>query len=398
MRAPSASGPPAADLPDRLGRWREEPLIVQFESETPSRRSLRRRTIATLLAILGILLATFGSTHVVRGNWAMAPVDIVLGLLTLTAYLRFRAGRPVLAISRATFLVLVLYFFFALIQGGVIDRTAPYWLFLVPTTGFLLVGRRFAAGLCALQVGTVLLLAVADHESWIETPFSPGNLGLLAFALAATGAIAWLFETFRVKSEGELRRVNRELTTEVAQRKRVEKELIATRAQFKKLAFSDPVTGLANRRRVEEDLERMISRSRRRGEEVALLFLDLDDFKAINDRHGHAVGDRLLAETADRLQRSIRASDLAGRVGGDEFVVLLDIIDAAAARDQVKRIRSEVERPMRIGETEIHLRASVGLAVFPHDADSVAGLLDVADRAMYETKRAAGPTGEASPV
>lgn len=388
--------PAAVAESDGRGPWREAPLIVALESETASRRSLRGRTIATLLAILGLLLAGFGSTHVVRGIWAMVPVDGVLAVLTATAYLRFRAGRPVLGISRATFLVLVLYFFLALIQGGTIDRTAPYWLFLVPTTSFLLLGRRFAVGLCAFQASTVLLLALADRETWIETPFSPGNLAFLAAALAATGAIAWLFETFRVKSEAEFRRVNRELTSEISRRKKVESDLRVARTQFKELAYSDPVTGLANRRRVEEDLERMISRARRRGEEVALLFLDLDDFKAINDRYGHAVGDQVLARTATRLRESIRAADLAGRLGGDEFVVVLDIIDAAAARDQAERIRAEVARPMRIEDGEIELRASVGLAIFPHDADTVAGLLAVADRTMYETKRASSPADPTS--
>jgi len=386
----SGASSPGAVPVDGGGLRREEPLIVEYEAETPSRRSLRGRTIGTLIVILGLLLAVFGSTHVVRGNWAMAPVDAVLAVLTTTAYLRFRVRKPVLAITRATLLVLVLYFFLALLQGGVIDRTAPYWLFLVPTTSFLLLGRRFAAGLCVFQVSTVLLLAVAAQESWIGTPFSPANLLLLAFALAATGAIAWLFETFRVKSEADLRRLNRELTSEIDQRRKVENELRVARAQFKKLAYSDPMTGLANRRRVEEDLERMISRARRRGEEVALLFLDLDDFKVINDRHGHGVGDEVLATTATRLRSSIRASDLAGRLGGDEFVVVLDLIDAASVRGQAERIRAEIARPVKIEDAEIELGASVGLALFPHDAETVAGLLEVADRAMYESKRATG--------
>jgi diguanylate cyclase (GGDEF)-like protein/PAS domain S-box-containing protein len=147
-------------------------------------------------------------------------------------------------------------------------------------------------------------------------------------------------------------------------------------------ADTDPLTGLANRRALERTLEAALARAASRGRSVGVLMLDLDGFKAVNDRHGHAAGDEVLREVARRLQRSVRERDLVARLGGDEFVVVLT--DLGAVPDSVDRVESALAEPF--AGTEAPLRAAVGVAVYPGDGATVADLLDAADRAMYAAK------------
>ena len=153
------------------------------------------------------------------------------------------------------------------------------------------------------------------------------------------------------------------------------------------LATHDRLTGLANRWLLEERLSHAVARSRRGQGRGALLFIDLDDFKSINDRHGHEVGDRMLIAVADRLTRAVRASDTVARWGGDEFAVLLEGVESrevahAKGRELVARLAEPAEPPHPAGS----LRASVGVALFPADGESTAGLLAQADRRMYRAK------------
>ncbi len=158
------------------------------------------------------------------------------------------------------------------------------------------------------------------------------------------------------------------------------------------LAYVDPLTGLANRTRLLDHLEHALARARREGEGLALLFIDLDRFKTINDTLGHAVGDAVLREIGRRLLLSLRQCDLAARLGGDEFVVLLP----GGQRDEVMRqarqvaekLLAAISAPVCIDEQEFHLSASIGIALYPDDADHAEDLLQYADATMYQSKRA----------
>jgi len=152
-------------------------------------------------------------------------------------------------------------------------------------------------------------------------------------------------------------------------------------------AFHDSLTGLASRALFLDRLEYALVNAARSGSTVALLFIDLDHFKRVNDSLGHAAGDRLLIETADRLRHCLRASDTAARFGGDEFVVLLHVATAADAVIVADRILVALSTPVTLSGVEVAVSASVGIAA------SVAGSLDGdellhnADAAMYRAKR-----------
>ena len=153
-------------------------------------------------------------------------------------------------------------------------------------------------------------------------------------------------------------------------------------------ALHDPLTGLPNRDLLDEGLRRALARAGRSGTKVAVMFLDLDGFKDVNDRMGHAVGDELLRALAQRLESSARGGDIVSRLGGDEFVIVVeDVRNDEQAEASVARFLEEVRRPVVLGGAKVTLDASVGLVV-AGTGDTPEEILRRADSAMYEAKRA----------
>ena len=167
-------------------------------------------------------------------------------------------------------------------------------------------------------------------------------------------------------------------------------EIAAARERISSLAYSDPLTGLANRLSLSPALELAIERSRRHGWKIAGVFVDLDGFKQINDRHGHAAGDAFLVEVAQRLRRSVRASDLVARLGGDEFFLALEEVhDMPAVEKVLSKLIDALRRPYAgIGDAQRRISATLGVSLFPDDAEDAATLMRHADEAMYAAKQA----------
>lgn len=156
----------------------------------------------------------------------------------------------------------------------------------------------------------------------------------------------------------------------------------------------DPLTGIANRRRIVAVLHEWIARSPDASPRpFAVVFLDLDSFKAINDTHGHEAGDAVLKAVGGRLGHGVSRHDIAGRLAGDEFVVLLDDIACRSdAQSVAQRLLAKVSEPVRYGLNEVAVTASAGVAVYPADAATPGELLRCADTAMYRVKNARGGT------
>jgi diguanylate cyclase (GGDEF)-like protein len=160
--------------------------------------------------------------------------------------------------------------------------------------------------------------------------------------------------------------------------------------QLRQQALHDSLTGLANRALFRDRLAHALQRSDRiPGARCAVLFLDLDDFKYVNDAQGHAVGDALLGIVAERLRSTLRPADTAARLGGDEFAVLIEDVaggdEVAAVAD---RIVAAIARPVVVGGHELSVRVSLGVATSPEGGESVDELLTNADAAMYVAKAA----------
>jgi diguanylate cyclase (GGDEF)-like protein len=196
--------------------------------------------------------------------------------------------------------------------------------------------------------------------------------------LLARGAQDLLIEPLR---EAELiARVQAAGRTKILQ-----EELVDQTRLMESRVFEDPLTGLANRRYAFSQLAALISGARRHGRPLAVAMIDLDEFKAVNDRHGHDIGDDVLREAAAALRRVLRAEDQLGRLGGEEFLALLPDTDEDAAASASERLRAAVE----LAPAPVPVRASVGWAVLSGDegADAVVRRADIA---LYEAKRAGG--------
>lgn len=225
-------------------------------------------------------------------------------------------------------------------------------------------GLETLAGLHGASPDTpILVVTAADDESQ---------------AIAAVRAGA---QDYLLKGEYEPVEILRAMRNAV-ERKRIELRL-------SDLAHYDPLTGLANRLLLTERQKRAVTRAERSGKRVALLAVDLDHFKAINDTCGHDVGDAVLLEVAQRLSTSTRCEDTVARIGGDEFVVLLEDLESSdGARRVAQRIQNAFATPIVIDGKELDTTPSVGIALFPDDAADLGALQRHADAALYEAKNA----------
>jgi diguanylate cyclase len=151
----------------------------------------------------------------------------------------------------------------------------------------------------------------------------------------------------------------------------------------------DPLTGLADRGVILDRLSRIIHGDRLEDRRCAVLFVDVDGFKQVNDVYGHLVGDRVLGEVARRLKGCLRARDCVARFGGDEFLVLLERIGSQGEIDSVvRRVQAAFARPIELTQGSVILGVSVGAARAGEDGNTPEALIDAADRAMYAAKRA----------
>lgn len=180
----------------------------------------------------------------------------------------------------------------------------------------------------------------------------------------------------------ELAAANQALVREVDVRRQAE-------VQLHRQARFDPLTGLPNRLLALDRLEQAMLEADRNRQFAVLLFIDLDDFKKVNDSLGHSAGDELLVEAARRLLCAVRLSDTVARLGGDEFVIVLHGVGEAVGSQAVaQKVLTAFARPFKVGAHALFVTPSVGMAVYPGDADDAAGLLRNADLAMYEAKEA----------
>ena len=186
--------------------------------------------------------------------------------------------------------------------------------------------------------------------------------------------------------------VNQALALEVHARHALEQQLDTVTQESESAlhaAFHDALTGLPNRALFDNRLEHGLAQAKRHGFTLAVMFVDLDGFKAINDKHGHAVGDALLQSVADRLQENTREDDTVSRYGGDEFLYLLMSIDDDKHVLQIaEKIAAAIQKPCALTVGEVVVKSSIGISIFPKDGSTAADLIESADKAMYQAKRA----------
>lgn len=210
-----------------------------------------------------------------------------------------------------------------------------------------------------------------------ETVASPD----IHYFVPGTGKRGWISAVYRPHCDASGKIVGAiGLIRDITERKNAEQEI-----EYQ--AYHDSLTGLANRRLFQEHLSLALALAQRRRRSVAVLFLDLDHFKLINDSLGHSVGDAMLKQVATRLRAAVRDGDTVARVGGDEFtIVLQDLSDRDDAEIVARKVLRQVAAPIEVAEHRLYVTTSIGITVFPDDGDDAETLLKNADNAMYRAK------------
>lgn len=198
-------------------------------------------------------------------------------------------------------------------------------------------------------------------------------------------------KTFKAAPAADLVEANENLVLAVLQAEAIAENARLTLDELAQSSQRDPLTGMPNRALMNDRLDSAITLARRRGTHIAVLFIDLDHFKLINDTLGHPVGDAVLCEVGRRLESVVRDSDTVSRYAGDEFLVLLaEITQASDAAQIAVKMLSSLGEPCHAGNTVLRLSASIGIALFPDDGDDAGALIGRADVAMYRAKREGG--------
>jgi diguanylate cyclase (GGDEF)-like protein/PAS domain S-box-containing protein len=215
------------------------------------------------------------------------------------------------------------------------------------------------------EAGTLLARAIECEARGADGKVLPVELRVTSFAAGGLTRKSWI-------------------ARDISERRRITEQL-------QKEAIHDPLTGLANRRLLFDRMENALLLAKRHQHRLGVLFLDLDGFKKINDRLGHAAGDWLLRAASERIQRCVRGSDTAARIGGDEFVVLLPYANTVADVEvMAKRLIDKFALTHGLTGSNANVGMSIGVAVYPEHGSEAEDLLDVADRAMYAAKQSGG--------
>jgi diguanylate cyclase (GGDEF)-like protein len=349
------------------------PFIPQAVRDARPEVVFRARVLVAVLIFNGLMFAFTRTLGALTGyawpmdhaalNWLLIGTTIAVHLFCLSLFRR--TGSFLLAGNVFVGWVYLLVTAVAVeASGPAVDRVLR-WMLLVPLYGFLALGLR--GGIA----WTVAALATSGLLHGLELPFlSDVHLRVWwDWSMLAVAVVIGL-----VVYENVVQRLLGLLETE--------------RRRFADAALHDPLTGLANRHAFDQALHRGLDRARRAGAGLALVYLDLDGFKPVNDAHGHAAGDEVLRVVARRLESAFREGDLVARVGGDEFAVIVrpeGTPPPLAAR--LEGARALLATPVVWAGRDLRVTASIGMAVYPDAASTAEALLARADEAMYKAKR-----------
>lgn len=370
------------DLPARyaLNRWslgyNDPALEAEYQSYQPAMliRSLRPLIIVfvPVVALTGLLdyMSVFRYSMV---PW-QACVVLEVASLTLLAIMSSPIGNRFIQFA---LLVTFVAFGFTLLSPmsnpQQLQRYFPGYFILIMMSHF--VGMRFTWGLtAALLLMCALIAVIVGRHMGIAHLIDLLVFLLPGYAIAATAG--YTMERQRRRLFAQLNLLDQE------------------RRLHEQMALHDPLTNLPNRNLLRERMLQSLARSKRQHGQFAILFVDLDDFKTVNDSHGHVVGDLVLKRIAVNLQEQVRGEDTVARLGGDEFVVLSEHIDdERSARAAADRVQVAVSTPIQIDtatpeeSVSVRVTCSIGIALCPRDGKTLDELLGRADEAMYKAKR-----------
>ena len=340
--------------------------------------ALRQKRMRQILYVIGSILALLIAINLAQQRWVNAgPEILTLALLGLAMRLNAR-GRSLAAARLTELVLLAMLIALALTGQGLFDESLVAFPSLLVLTSLFGTRREIVIAMLAM-LATITILYLLDASGIL--PSRP-LMSRLPNRTVALGAIMLATGLFVSMVTSDMNGLMRQLQDE-------KKALEASNAQITELAFHDSLTRLPNRALANEHLARLLSQARHDQHLVAVLFLDLDNFKTINDSLGHGVGDELLCQVATRLKTNLRGADIAARLSGDEFLLLLgQIEDAQAITTAATRVLEQLAPPFTLQGMPVHVSCSLGVSVYPRDGGEAQTLLKHADLAMYQAKAA----------
>lgn len=340
-------------------------------------RQLQARRLRQIASVLSVALAVIVIQAALLGTWLPAVLGVVALACVRSSAQMSRRGE----LDRATLILLSTLTATASVamwgNQGLYNGTLLTFPVILILAGMLARPRLFVGLLVAMLavIGLITMVSLLGWRTFVPEPLTLNRLITLSCILLVCAFAIW-------RLARDLRDAMDNLQTEVEQVKRSELSL-------SHLAQHDVLTGLPNRLLVRDRLEQAVVQARRYRKQVALLYLDLDNFKLINDSLGHAAGDELLQAVAARLQGAVRAADTVSRQGGDEFLLVLsDIAEQQAITHVVQQVLADLAPPFILQGMSVVSSCSIGIATYPENGDSFAQLLQQADMAMYQAKAA----------
>jgi diguanylate cyclase (GGDEF)-like protein len=331
-------------------------------------------TLLTTTCLLWMWLASpFELHYLLTGSMLLVPLIVFFFLLpSLFLYIGHYSFMANLAVL-VSFTIITMGIF---LGGGPLASPVNYLMVVPPFMAIILVGFQYGV-LWSVMVFVVELMMMYLHFSLYQFPslfdhrYYPEMevvSWLISFSAAVGSALVYDSTSQRLQAQLQLRQ-----------------------RAFEVLATHDVLTGLPNRALFEDRLNTAILKGERSGDSFALLYLDLDSFKPINDREGHAAGDQVLKTIAARLIKSVRKVDTVARLGGDEFAILINNVEEHERIVRVvKTMLSSISEPFDAGGKELSISASIGIAVYPKDGTTAELLENRSDIAMYKAKRRGG--------
>lgn len=325
----------------------------------------RQAFIITLFSTVGSgTMFLFGFSGIARGDYLLGGLLVVLAMAGIGNYLLFRRLQNPRSAAGVVIAIMAVVCIYLVITGGV-NGTGPLWSYTAIPMILFTYGPHLGLGLLALYYLLIAMLLLLPGTPLLLTQYETDFIIRFLASFLTVSIMAYVHEYSRFKAN---------------------LAMLSLRQSMEHEARTDALTGLPNRRAMYEQLQQELARARRLHHPWCLLLCDLDDFKQLNDTHGHLAGDAVLRETGRILRQCLRASDFSARWGGEEFLVLLPETDLHEAETVAEKIREQVSR-IRIDATDQHFTISIGVY-----QSAPRGNLDEqlrqADRRLYAAKRA----------
>ena len=358
-------------------RYRDAALEAEYMQYAPQALIRTVKPVVMSLLPILVLMAVFEITGLIDmpADWTSAAgVAVLLAILLLVALYAPRfIEHGILLVFVCTTALLLSY----ADTEAQFERMMPGLIMVVLLSNYVHI--RYLFGIVGSLVVMAIVGAWGVSRGFDQTPLIDGGL-FLVIGLVSSISISYTID-----------RQRRRLFAQV-------KLLAQERDNHERLALHDSLTGLPNRLLLRERMGQSLARAKRHHGQFAVLFVDLDDFKSVNDSYGHAVGDEVLRQIAANLQERVRDEDTVARIGGDEFVILSEHVQddhgakIAASRIQEAVAHRVVAQSNRSDLIHIQVTCSIGIALCPRDGDSLDDLINRADSAMYRAKRAGKDT------